>query len=105
MRFVFLFVIGCAACNAIDGADQYKKAGGDAIPPGCDPSCITTSQVCLFDCTNTHNSCAASCSNPPKCSQCDTDYNTCQSDCVKACTQCGQDCTLALCTSDAGTTD
>lgn len=104
MRFAFVLLAACAACNAIDGADQYKKAG-DSAPPGCSQSCLSAAQGCLSACTNTHTSCLSSCGPPSsqQCKQCDNDFNACTGTCTNTCTSCGQDCTLALCTSDAGT--
>ncbi len=104
MRFAFFFFAACVACNAIDGADQYKKVDSDAQST-CPSSCLTTSQNCLTSCASTRDQCLSSCGgnpNTPPCKACVSSYDTCTSACTSACQSCGTDCTLSLCTSDAG---
>src|SRR6185369_16051332 len=53
-RALLAVVLPLCACNAVDGADQYKK--GDA-PATCEQSCIDTSGTCLAKCTSTRDTC------------------------------------------------
>jgi len=104
MRFSFVFFVACVACNAIDGADQYKKVGDGSA--SCEPQCLTTAATCLSDCNDTHTTCLAGCSNPGCTNKCESDFSTCKSGCISPCTGCGcsqSQCQNATITPDAST--
>ena len=113
MRWKMLFfVLACAGCNAIDGADGYTKVGADASSDApCNTSCLDTAGVCLASCGTTRDSCKATCGNPGACNKCDSDYNTCTTGCVSQCTSCDFNCNQTQCTNapqptpDAGGSD
>jgi len=98
-------VLPLCACNAVDGADQYKK--GDA-PATCEQSCIDTSGTCLAKCTSTRDTCKSASSCNPGCqNKCDSDYSSCTNACVSTCTDCA--CSQSACENatipEAGASD
>lgn len=111
MRLLLLAFAATLGCNAIDGADGYKRVGGDAGSPDgdgvCATSCLETARTCLDTCNSDHASCVAACSNPGCTKGCDTTQSNCTSGCTSNCASCDVDCTVSGCANppaaDAGT--
>ena len=106
MRRVLLVLF--AACNAIDGVDQYRVAdassdtssvdSGNADAGSCPQSCVQNAMSCLEACASTEATCLNTCGNPGHCKMCQDAFTMCSMPCTMMCMQCGASCTPMDCT-------
>jgi hypothetical protein len=93
LRLAPIFLWAFCACNAIDGADQFKTGGdggtgSDGGDVACPQSCIETSGTCLGSCAATLASCTSGSCNPGCQNKCNSSNTKCMNACVTTCTAC-----------------